>query len=166
MKSLILAMLLIIAITGCASTATGGNDISYPNDSYPSDDSNSNSNPGGPFIVDVGQITPSENTGGENIVIPPPAARQSKAKMIHEISQDLSKRFGVDISEVVLIEAEEVTWADESLGCPMPDVNYEKNPINGLRIVVKLRDKEYFYHTRGLESFIWCDNGTPNAPVN
>lgn len=165
MKYLIVITVAFILMASCAPANMGDNQTLYPKDSSPSD-SSPNSNLADPSSVDVGQITPAANTGGENVVIHPPVARQSKAKLIHDISTDVGKRFGVDISDVSLVKAEEVIWKDESIGCPMPEVNYEKNQVSGLKIVVKLHDKEYVYHTKGLESFIWCDNGTPISPVD
>jgi hypothetical protein len=151
----IVVVVLFLILAGCSPMDTGSNELSYPNNE-----------PVASSVVDINEITPLVNENGENVVIPPPGARQSKAKLIHDISLDVSKRFGVDIGDVALIEIEEIVWTDGALGCPAPDVKYSQEPVSGFRVVVKLHTTEYTYHTKGFETFIWCNGGIPVVPVN
>lgn len=156
MKNSIFVVVLAVFLAACSPTGAGDNGTSYPNVSYPNV---------GPSTVDLSQITPVTNEEGENVVMPPPGQRDSQAKLIHDISLDVSKRSGADISEVTLVKIEEVVWPDHSLGCPAPDVMYAQALVDGFRVVVKLEEKEYTYHTNGLRSFVWCNDGVPVEPV-
>lgn len=162
MKYSMLAIATIILMAGCSPTIIGGNETIYP------DDANSNLNPTSipALSVDLSQVTPSVNPIGENVVIPAPRSRESKAKLLHDISLDVSKRLGVDIGDVILVKVDEIIWPDESLGCPAPDINYVQSPTSGFQVVVKAQDTEYTYHTKGFGMFIWCNDGTPISPNN
>lgn len=64
---------------------------------------------------------------------------------------DAARRFGVSRNAVVLARAEQVTWADGSLGCPEPGRRYTQMPVPGYRLVAKTAEGELVYHadTRG-----------------
>jgi hypothetical protein len=52
---------------------------------------------------------------------------------------------GVDPAEVVVINAEAVTWSDGSLGCPEPGVLYTQALIDGYRVVVEAGGRQLDY---------------------
>jgi hypothetical protein len=63
------------------------------------------------------------------------------------VTADAAKRFNVAESAVVLVRAEQVTWADGSLGCPERGMYYTQNLVTGYRIVAKTGAGELVYHT-------------------
>jgi hypothetical protein len=115
----------------------------------------------GPSVVDLSKLTPVNNEGGTNVVIPAPQTRNSKNKLIHDISLDVSKRLGVNIDEVTLVDIIEKVWPDESLGCPAAGKVYTQVAVNGYQVIVKANATEYIYNTKGFEAFIWCNDGVP-----
>jgi hypothetical protein len=52
---------------------------------------------------------------------------------------------GVDPADVVVINAEAVTWNDGSLGCPEPGVLYTQALIDGYRVVVEAGGQQLDY---------------------
>jgi hypothetical protein len=59
---------------------------------------------------------------------------------------DLAARLDVDPSRVRLIESEQVTWPDGSLGCPRPGELYTQALVEGYRVVVSHEDRAFDYH--------------------
>jgi hypothetical protein len=59
---------------------------------------------------------------------------------------DLADRLGVDADAIEVTAAEEVTWSDGSLGCPMPGRIYTQALVNGTRIVLRTGGSVYEYH--------------------
>lgn len=58
---------------------------------------------------------------------------------------DLAERLNVDSELVKVRELKLETWPDSSLGCPHSDQQYKEGPIDGLRINMTCRDKQYEY---------------------
>ncbi|MEN8241645.1 MAG: hypothetical protein ABFS17_06970 [Chloroflexota bacterium] len=104
--------------------------------------------------------------GPSDEVVPPPGERSSEAKLIHDVSLDLSQRLGIDISGVTLVESAPVTWPDGGLGCSVVSaVAYDQVEIEGFKIILEANGKQYVYHTQGLQRFVWCNEGTPVPPT-
>ncbi len=74
--------------------------------------------------------------------------------------KDLAERAGVDASEVEVVEVEEVTWTDGSLGCAKPDMIYTQALVDGTRITLKVGEQEYAYHSGGGATPTWCKKPT------
>jgi hypothetical protein len=112
--------------------------------------------------VDLSQITsepPAE--GGELIVQPMPGVPDALAALVNEASQDLARRLGIDVSEVTFIRSVAVDWNDGSLGCPQPGMGYLMAITPGYQLVLEAQGKEYYYHTRDTDFFVWCENAEP-----
>ena len=58
---------------------------------------------------------------------------------------DLAERLNVDPELVNVSKIKLETWSDSSLGCPQPGQQYEQGPIEGLKINMTCRDKQYEY---------------------
>jgi hypothetical protein len=71
---------------------------------------------------------------------------------------DLVKRTGIDPGEVVVDSAQEVTWRDGSLGCPLPGMNYTQALVDGMRIVLEANGTVYHYHSGGDKDPFYCEN--------
>jgi hypothetical protein len=62
---------------------------------------------------------------------------------------DLSRRLRVPEVEIEVLEVEEVTWPDGSLGCPQPDQMYTQALVEGHRIILGHGGRVYLYHSGG-----------------
>jgi len=62
---------------------------------------------------------------------------------------DAAQRFKVAQSEVVLTQAEKVTWNDAALGCPEPGRMYAQMLVEGFRISAKTSAGNLVYNTGG-----------------
>lgn len=76
---------------------------------------------------------------------------------------DLAATTGVDEAEVEVVSAEEVTWADGSLGCPEPDGMYTQALVPGYRIVLSVAGDEVAYHGAAGSPPFRCDDPSPPA---
>jgi len=72
------------------------------------------------------------------------------------VAEDAARRFKVDASAVVLTRAEQVTWADGSLGCPEPGRMYTQQLVAGYRVVAKTTAGELTYHTDERGNVVNC----------
>lgn len=64
----------------------------------------------------------------------------------------------LDLPEAVMqpVSVRPLTWPDASLGCPAPDQTYPPRPIPGYRIVLRVGEAEYRFHT-DFERVLRCD---------
>jgi hypothetical protein len=76
---------------------------------------------------------------------------------------DLAATAGVDEDEIEVISAEEVTWADGSLGCPEPGEMYTQALVPGYRIVLGVAGDEVAYHGAAGTPPFRCDDPAPPA---
>ena len=108
----------------------------------------------------------SAKTGAENVEMPAPGRLQTEDTLIHNISVDLSNRLGIDLSQVTLIESTPTTWSNGAIGCPAEGMMYTDALVEGYQVTVEANGQEYIYHSAGLKSFLWCDNGLPVPPLS
>lgn len=76
---------------------------------------------------------------------------------------DLAARFGFGADNISLVSAEEVTWRDGSLGCPLPDMSYTQALVNGRRIVLEAGGAQYNYHSGAGREPFYC--AKPSEPL-
>ena len=60
---------------------------------------------------------------------------------------DLSRREGVNASQIAVLDVSPQIWPDASLGCPEPDQTYAQVITDGYRIVLAAGGQQYAYHT-------------------
>jgi len=58
--------------------------------------------------------------------------------------------------EIEVVEVEEVEWPDTSLGCPQPGMVYAQVIVPGCRVVMRVGDEVYEYHSGGGHGML-CD---------
>ena len=93
-----------------------------------------------------------------------PSAGQPQGKgAVGDAVADLSRRLGVDTSDITVVSSEEVTWRDGSLGCPRPGMMYPQVLTDGSKMVLEYRGKRYEYHAGGRRSAFLCENPEPPA---
>lgn len=108
--------------------------------------------------VDLNQLTPEPPVeGGELIVQPMPGVPDPLAVLANQASQELARQLGIDVSEVTFVRSVAVDWNDSSLGCPQPGMAYLTVITPGYQMVFEAQGKEYYYHTRGTDYFVFCE---------
>lgn len=76
----------------------------------------------------------------------------------HAARIDLAAKLYVDPEEIKVTALQKETWPDSSLGCPAEGKSYEPGPVEGLRISMTCRGREYEYRTalEGEPEFVSC----------
>ncbi len=75
-----------------------------------------------------------------------------------EVMEDLAARRGVPLDAVVLVSEQQVTWPSGALGCPQAGMSYTQALVPGGRIVLKVNDMNFFYHSGRTGAFFYCEN--------
>ena len=65
---------------------------------------------------------------------------------------------------IVVATAEEVTWRDSALGCPMKDMQYMQVLTSGFRIVLEFEGATYAYHSGTGQDPFYCARPETPAP--
>jgi hypothetical protein len=82
---------------------------------------------------------------------PPPSAQGADSKTRQEAFRasvkDLAKKTGAPESDIAGILQEDVTWPDSCLGCVQTGEMCSQVLTPGYRIVLRVRDATYEYHT-------------------
>ena len=86
-----------------------------------------------------------DETDGVPDSTPPPPG--SDSLVVKQAVADLAKRLGLEPAEIEVVDVEEVTWRDGSLGCARPDVMYTQALIDGSRITLRVGETAYEYHS-------------------
>ena len=55
---------------------------------------------------------------------------------------DASKRMGLEVAKLEIVESVAVTWPDGSLGCPEPGMNYTMALVPGYRIRIRADEQD------------------------
>ena len=69
--------------------------------------------------------------------------------------KDLSKRIGVEESQIRFAYAEGATWSDTSLACAEEGVEYETRNVEGYVLGLRVGERDFTYHT-DLDRVIPC----------
>jgi len=69
---------------------------------------------------------------------------------------DASKRTGVDVAKLEVVESIAVTWPDGSLGCPEPGMNYTMALVPGFRIRIRADQQVLSYHASARGYWVFC----------
>jgi hypothetical protein len=113
-----------------------------------------NSEPGGP------PAGPSEETSVETPLMP------TLETMTESVLDDAAKRTGLERSRLVVKSAEAVTWADGSLGCPQPGMNYTMALVPGYRIRIRAGDQLLDYHASRSGYYVLRPAGQASDPLD
>ena len=102
----------------------------------------------------------------------PPAQPQGEIAMnptlqsvTEAVFADAAQRTGVDRESLKVESAQSVTWADGSLGCPQPGMNYTMALVPGYRIRVRAGEQLLDYHAGERGHFVLCPAGQSIDPV-
>jgi hypothetical protein len=102
----------------------------------------------------------------------PPAQPQGEIAMnptfesvTEAVLADAARRTGVDRGSLKVESAQAVTWADGSLGCPQPGMNYTMALVPGYRIKVRAGEQVLDYHASERGYFLVCPAGMSGEPA-
>lgn len=76
----------------------------------------------------------------------------------------LANWLGISSEEIEVIRVEEVEWPDTSLGCPEPGMVYAQVIVPGCRVVMRVGDEVYEYHSGGGQGVL-CDQKGHRIPA-
>ncbi|WP_322488041.1 hypothetical protein [Chloroflexus sp.] len=79
-------------------------------------------------------------------------------RQIDVAKQDLAQRLGIDVAAIEVASVEAVTWPDGALGCPRPGMAYIQVLIDGLRILLRVGDQLYPYHSGDNQPPFLCES--------
>lgn len=83
--------------------------------------------------------------------------------ILDPILADAAERSGVAADEITVVQAEQVTWSDGSLGCPEPGQMYTQALVDGYQVVLDAAGEQLDYRVGAGGSFQLCENGLPRG---
>jgi hypothetical protein len=87
-----------------------------------------------------------------------PVTGDVPASILDPLIADAADRTGVDPDAIEVVEAQEVTWNDGSLGCPEPGMSYTMALVDGYHVILAAEDTELDYRATGEGTFKLCEN--------
>ncbi len=78
---------------------------------------------------------------------------------------DASKRTGIEVAKLEVVESIVVTWPDGSLGCPEPGMNYTMALVPGYRIRIRADQQVLNYHASARGYWVFCPTGRAVDPA-
>ena len=78
---------------------------------------------------------------------------------------DASKRTGLEVAKLEIVESVAVTWPDGSLGCPEPGMNYTMALVPGYRIRIRADQQVLSYHASARGYWVFCPAGREEEPT-
>lgn len=99
---------------------------------------------------------------------PPPSGQGADSKTreeaFKESVKDLSKKIGAPTSDIAGVAQEDVTWPDSCLGCVKTGETCAQVLTPGYRIVLRVRDATYEYHTNRGDRVRLCNQSLLPPP--
>lgn len=74
--------------------------------------------------------------------------------------EDLAATLDLEVAAISVVDVEEVTWRDGSLGCAEKGMSYTQSLVDGQRIVLEADDSRYEYHSGADGSPFLCEEPT------
>ena len=101
---------------------------------------------------------------------PPPSAQGADSKTreeaFRESVKDLSKKIGAPASDIAGVAQEDMTWPDSCLGCVKTGETCAQVLTPGYRIILRVRDATYEYHTNRGDRVRLCNQSlVPPGPT-
>ena len=87
------------------------------------------------------------------------------ASITEAVLADAASRTRLEKAALTVEGAEDVTWADGSLGCPSPSLSYTMAQVPGYRIRVRAGDRVLDYHANRRGHFVLCPSERAVDPV-
>ncbi len=83
--------------------------------------------------------------------------------ILDSILADAAERSGVAAAAIEIVQAEQVTWPDGSLGCPEPGQMYTQALVDGYQVILDASGEELDYRVGSGGSFRLCESGLPRG---
>jgi hypothetical protein len=102
---------------------------------------------------------------------PPPSGQgadsKSREEAFRESVKDLAKKIGAPASDIAGVSQEDMTWPDSCLGCVKTGETCAQVLTPGYRIVLRVRDATYEYHTNRGDRVRLCNQSMvpPGSPT-
>ncbi|MGH8959168.1 MAG: hypothetical protein ACRDVK_10915 [Acidimicrobiia bacterium] len=77
------------------------------------------------------------------------AEEEADMDLVHRALLDLARRLKVAEDQIEVLEVEQVSWPDGSLGCPQPGQMHTQALVEGHRIVLGHGERVFLYHSGG-----------------
>ena len=87
------------------------------------------------------------------------------ASITDTVLADAAQRTGLDRAGLTVEGALAVTWADGSLGCPRPGMEYTQALVPGYRIKIRAGERILDYHANRRGYWILCPDGASQDPL-
>lgn len=104
-------------------------------------------------------VDPSETQPGEVTMPMGGLSDDTLADLVAAAAADA----GVDIDEISIVTAEQVTWRDGAIGCPEPGMMYTQALTPGYRVVLEIDGEDHHFHASETGEFFYCDDPEPPA---
>lgn len=78
---------------------------------------------------------------------------------------DAARRTGREVSALVVVSAEAVTWPDGSIGCPRPGMQYPQALVPGFRIRIQAGQELLDYHAGRSGPPLYCPADRATEPA-
>ena len=78
---------------------------------------------------------------------------------------DAAQRTKIERSQLEVVTAEAVLWANGSFGCPQDDTLYTQTPVQGFRIRIRAGDQLLDYHAGVGGKPFYCPRGRAVDPL-
>ncbi len=94
-----------------------------------------------------------------------PVTGEVPATLMDQARSDLATRTGLDPATFSTVRAEQVVWADGSLGCPAPGTMYTQMLTPGYWIQLDAGGKTYDYRSTDAGPVHLCEQPNPKPPT-
>ena len=91
-----------------------------------------------------------------------PLTLAQTAKLAQETHAALMEQ---PVSEVMILEAREVTWSSGAIGCPKPDLYYTQALVEGFLVVLSTQEGRAYYHASGGRPAFLCPDDRRVNPI-
>lgn len=81
--------------------------------------------------------------------------------MEEDAQEALANWLGIPKQEIEVVGVDEVEWPDTSLGCPEPGMVYAQMIVPGHRVMMRVGDEVYEYHSGGGQGVLCDGEGNP-----
>lgn len=95
----------------------------------------------------------------------PDLSGEVPAELLLSMLQQVSEATGVALPELVVEEAQAVTWSDGSIGCPEPGMMYTQALVDGYRVVIRAAAETYDFHASQTGHFVLCPPERSRPPI-
>ncbi len=121
--------------------------------------------PGTPTPAMISSPTPTPEEFPATATLSAAEARGLTHPGIRSAVADLMRRAGEELNLIQIVQAEQVTWSDSSLGCPEPGMLYSQVLSLGIWLVLSYQGLEFDYRVTDIHSLL-CTQDQQQEPLS